>query len=727
MRVAPDEEYELNLGTTTSNDTGLSILGINYYHSIGNIGDLSTSPNLSVTINGKRLTEVIAEPTMLYRDMVTGKMVPAFRPNNIIVSALQVQKLSLKGCVEIGGSLDTTNLVRLHTINVKDTAIYDVRLPKSKVLTSVALPANLSKLSLSELPVLKMVSLQGASQLVSLECDDSSLGISSEALVTSIYEYKQEGSPLALSTVKLTGVNYRSMRSDVLRYLTAAQSSTISGKIILIDGSAGLLTFAEVFDLIEKYGNIQSTSNPLYVSYPKRTISKIQVGGDKYIKQTGVWNQWKLDILPTSGNNIAVRNNRPAVDYQFVGDNAEQAGQYAEFTDHVKGTLNVKKLSDASLDLKFQVRVRIELTDGTELTYTKGVGFYNRIPRVGDFAYSDGSFDDELDTSKTCVGVVFKSDKLSDSKLLLRVYAAENVNYISDDKTISPTYIQWGIYPNDNNLNNSLGEAVLNEINTAVGVGDICDIADLPDNGVRELYNTNKNGELKEDGFITVESYQDATTEDGYKVLNAKSALNDFDGKSNTKSIVNWANSVISLYLDESYPKTLQELSNRMAALIKKKADEGATYPGTWKQVYYPAAYGCYLYEPSISGTATLNEQYKKGNWYLPSEGELARVYNFFGNSRGWQKNTAASIDYANERPESEAVTPLFANLLKRAKDKSAVCPVAMMSQTAGYWASIELSRVNGWYVYFHDGYTGGLGKCETLAIRAAVAFTFNL
>ena len=667
---------------------------------------------------------------MLYRDMVTGKMVPAFRPNNIIVSALQVQKLSLKGCVEIGGSLNVTNLVRLNTINVKDTAIYDVRLPKSKVLSSIALPANLSKLSLSELPALKMVSLQGASQLVSIECDDASLGISSEALVTSIYDYKQEGSSLALSTVKLTGVDYRSMRADVFRYLNAVKSSVISGKVSLIDGSAGLLTFAEVFDLIEKYGNIQSTSNHLYVSYPKRTINKIQIGGDKYIKQTGIWNQWKLDILPTSGNNIAVKNNRPAVDYQFVGDNAEQAAQYAEFTDHVKGTLNVKKLSDASLDLKFQVRVRIELTDGTELTYTKGVGFYNRIPRVGDFAYSDGSFDDELDTSKTCVGVVFKSDKLSDSKLLLRVYAAENVPYVSDDKTINSTSNPWGIYPvpgDANLLQYTLGQNVIDEINAAVGVGDICDIADLPNNGSRELYEPNADGNLVQTDKITVASYQDLTTEDGYKVLNSRSALNDFDGKGNTKSIVNWANSIISLYLDESYPKTLKELSNRMAALVKKKADEGATYPGNWKQVYYPAAYGCYLYEPSISGTATLNDQYKKGNWYLPSEGELARIYNFFGNSRGWKNNTAASIDYANEQPESEATTPIFANLLKRSKDKSAACPVTMMSQSANYWASTENGRSSAWYVYSNDGYTSGGGKYRSCTVRAAVAFTFNL
>ena len=143
--------------------------------------------------------------------------------------------------------------------------------------------------------------------------------------------------------------------------------------------------------------------------------------------------------------------------------------------------------------------------------------------------------------------------------------------------------------------------------------------------------------------------------------------------------------------------------------------------------MYYPAAYGCYLYEPSISGTATLNEQYKKGNWYLPSEGELARVYNFFGNSRGWQNNTAASIDYANEQPESEATTPIFSNLLKRAKDKSAACPVAMMYQSAGYWASTEYSRNGAWIVNSVDGVAIGIGKYVSLSVRAAVAFTFNL
>ena len=105
----------------------------------------------------------------------------------------------------------------------------------------------------------------------------------------------------------------------------------------------------------------------------------------------------------------------------------------------------------------------------------------------------------------------------------------------------------------------------------------------------------------------------------------------------------------------------------------------------------------------------------------------MARVYNFFGNSKGWKNNTAASIDYANEQPESEATTPIFSNLLKRAKDQSVACPVAMMSQSAHYWASTECNRYNAWYVYSIDGFTIGTYKYGSFTVRAAVAFTFSL
>ncbi|MBR5395719.1 MAG: hypothetical protein IK144_11680, partial [Bacteroidaceae bacterium] len=75
VRVAPNQEFALNLGDTESNDTGLSILGANYYRSFGNMGNISVAPSVTFTVLGKRLTEFIAEPTTTYTE--SGKTVGA--------------------------------------------------------------------------------------------------------------------------------------------------------------------------------------------------------------------------------------------------------------------------------------------------------------------------------------------------------------------------------------------------------------------------------------------------------------------------------------------------------------------------------------------------------------------------------------------------------------------------------------------------------------------------
>jgi len=729
VRVAPDEAYELNLGTTTSNDTGLSILGINYYHSIGNIGDLSTSPNLSVTINGKRLTEVIAEPTKLYEDETTKQKVPAFRPNNVVITASQVRKVSLRGCVGIGGSLSLSNLNRLEEVDARSTAVYAVQLPSSKVLKTLQLPGGMTRIALANLPALAYVSIEGASKLTTLDIDNATVKLSTEALVTQVCDYKLGNSAAAkLTAVSLRNVNYTAFRADVLQMLAAISGVALSGKIALVDGTAGYLTYDAVLTLINKFGDIQSTGNVLYVSYPKRGINSFVVRGEKYINKLGNWTGWNIEIAPTTGNNIAVKNGKPAISWKFAGDNASQAAQYASFVDDVTGVLNIKKLSDASLELRFTVEVTMTLVGGTALTYDKKVGFYRRVPKIGDFAYSDGSFDDELDTSKTCVGVAFMNEKVSDSQYKIHVYGKEYVAYKSADGSINTNGVQWGIYPTNTGISEEyyVGDAVLGEINAAVGTGDVCDVGNLANIGGRYLYETQADGTEKETSYITQASYQDPTQDDGYKTLNASSALMDFDGKTNTEAIVSHAKNVVNKYLNESYPTTLQELSDAMAKLMKTKGDAGDTYINRWRQLYYPAAFGCHLYEPEVKKGSTLSEQYKKGCWYLPSEGELARVYNFYGNSRGWTNNTSPSVGYANENPDSEAVTPVFANLLLRAKNANTSNPVAMPTDSV-YWASTEGSRSNAWCVNFYDGLTGGGSKYNGNVVRPCVAFTFNL
>lgn len=166
QRVAPGQKFTFSLGSTSTNDTGMSILGINYYRSIGNLGDMPASPKLKVTINGKRLTEFNAIPTKFYKDMVTGEEVPAFRPGSIEVSAERIEHLSLYGCKQIGGDLNLKNLSRLKTLDIRSTNIGGCTLPQTSSLTSVKFPGGFNALNFENLVNLATIDMtQGYSNI----------------------------------------------------------------------------------------------------------------------------------------------------------------------------------------------------------------------------------------------------------------------------------------------------------------------------------------------------------------------------------------------------------------------------------------------------------------------------------------------------------------------------------------------------------------------------------
>ena len=46
-----------------------------------------------------------------------------------------------------------------------------------------------------------------------------------------------------------------------------------------------------------------------------------------------------------------------------------------------------------------------------------------------------------------------------------------------------------------------------------------------------------------------------------------------------------------------------------------------------YQQFYYPAASKCYAYQPTVKAGEELANKFKYHNWYLPSVGELMRMY----------------------------------------------------------------------------------------------------
>ena len=403
---------------------------------------------------------------------------------------------------------------------------------------------------------------------------------------------------------------------------------------------------------------------------------------------------------------------------------------------------------------------------------TINIKLFNRLPRVGDFAYADGEFDAELYYGKNVVGMVYKVtdyDNLTDAerarhfeenpewqtaydngKKLYEVLVEykSNVSYSTSDGATIFSSTPWGIIPDNNGgitaaERESIATAVTNA-GYAMTAAQVADIPTIANNAIQGLPNSDGTGVQS---YVRDYSAYDDNQNDGFKVYPSNSATADWNGKQKTKLIVEHANKIISAYVvdmvDKSGLTIWQELGNpdhiipqnntELADLIVALRKIGGRNP--WHQVAYPAAYSCYLMEPEAED---LHDQYKKGCWYLPGTADKVRLYIFFRNSRaltpadtGTPTAAFSDEDNAERSPEpTDARKPIYANVLKRAADKGLSCPIEMPSQSNS-WSSTEYGNYNAWVVNFGNGnvnytYYDGF-KHNFNVVRPVAAFTFEL
>ncbi len=120
--------------------------------------------------------------------------------------------------------------------------------------------------------------------------------------------------------------------------------------------------------------------------------------------------------------------------------------------------------------MRYIIQCNLTKTSGAKLIADYQVGFYRRVPKIGDFAYADGTFDDQYLKDKTVVGVVYKMDEMwqgegeaeptvfsgynkpsevfkSTRKLIgyqISIDAKENMPYKSTDNFINTSSVVWG-------------------------------------------------------------------------------------------------------------------------------------------------------------------------------------------------------------------------------------------------------------------------------------------
>ena len=751
-RVAPNEVLEYTVPSVVISDNGVSLFGLNYYRSVGNIGDMSCDPNIAFNLDGRRLTELIAEPTTYYptpatlannpsatpRSTPANGYEPAFRPASFrIATGTRLKKLSLKGCSTLSATdrapLNLSALTLCQQIDLRKTKIGAVNVPQTASLTTLRLPAAIAALSLTSQPSLTTLSIESNAQLASLTITNSpSLNV--QQMLRNIFDERSAGgaTPTKLTLLDLRNVNWTDTKADMLMWLAGSTSCTMRGKVVMLRAANDRwLSFTEVIQLIRKFGDIQTVpssnsipTNRLYIDYQKRDVNGVMIKGEKYIYALGTHNEWSAAATNDVGNNIAVVSGHEAVTFAIL---EAAASEYAEITNAVRGTVNVKKIYAFNEYRTFTLRMTVTLLDGTVMTYDKKVGFHKRLPKIGDFAYGDGSFDDEFDQSKDLVGAIVKIDEISVSQRKIWVYAKENAVCRSTDGTYNTSSHVWGIYPEDA-ATNGFPSSVYNEIATAAGLSNAVDtqMANITYSGITSPTDATNNDYR----YINDASFHDAGTDDGYAVIANTGACNDFDVEAKNEIVINHAKAIINGYLGESYPTTPTELADAMQALVAAMTAQGVSNVARYRQLYYPAAFACHVYMPNVEGT--LNAQYARNKWMLPTCGLLSRIYNFFYNSCGhqtYENGGRCVVANANENPDSEALLPLFANILKRIADAGvATTPFNIPSNGSYYWSVTENLSYHAWYVGFSDGGVySGIGKYGSYVVRPVAAFVYDI
>ena len=693
-RARPGKVVELPPLNVTQNNN-VFIFGIDYLRSVGDFAPHPTESNSSINVSGDRLTEWIINEG--------GSQTVNNKSITISFTTPRLKRLVMRGCTALSGlgGSSLSGMTKATEIDLRGcTNLSSVALPTTDSLTTLRLPQSLSELSIEAQPNLSTLQIEGYSYFTTLRIDQTVCthltGV--QSISTALYNARKNAT--GNMDIMFRGISWTSYTRAALMWL-ASKNADLKGTIALMPVSdyqadhTNYLSISDLEILMDKFGNIQSGSDGLTVTYTTFSITSIKIDGDKYFYKTGLNTTHKVTVKSLLyGNNLQMKtlqDGRAVFDITWsFGENVSTLATIDENT----GVINVLHIGDSTIHT---LNVSVKTLADT-LTADATVAFYGRVPQVGDFAYADGTFDNEYFVDKTFVGLVTRRDSVDTNQWKLTIYCKEWIECVSDKGTVfgagynnlsNVTGLKWGINSENTNVHNftNAEQAAIKEfINQQNGYETYPSISDVPN-----LTNLGSPS-----GFHFWNSYFDDNTADGYKVQTPGYMTTDNDGKSNTEKIIAHANVIIGQYLMKAepfagksgikIPTTLKEFANLSQAVEDIQEDLGDTNYGRWTRMLYGCAYGCYLYEPEIfDWDKPLDPQYKKNNWFLGAYYQLWRTLIFWCNSNGYNgssgaQNTQPSITYADENPSSskygtvikEAHKPIFANALYRMSLKGA-------------------------------------------------------
>lgn len=403
VRLAPSSQLEYTLDTKgEAGDAGVGLYGIDYYTSIGNVGDFEV-PKGGVTIQGKRLREFIAEPT-------SGA---PFAPETITITATQLNKFSLKGCTGIKGSLNLSSLTRCQEVDVRGAQLTDAIMPKSNLLHTVRMGADIKDFSIEDLPNLANLTFDGYTKMQNFVVGDNVGAINTATYVSGIYTAQKNQETPAILKVDINNVNWTNFSQDTLRWYAELNDNVlVRFKGIIRINEPNSTTPSISFDtknLINKrFGNVDDVNSEyhqgLLLVYLQRVYAEsgTSIKGAFYISDdpTG---DFKFTVVPSP----LAANTQTRIKYSVE----PEQGVNASYTiNEDTGTLTVLSVGDEIETIKIKATIdTFQNNESRTIVAEKQIDLYKREARAGDIVYFDGSYSapEDYDGEKTPVGICF--------------------------------------------------------------------------------------------------------------------------------------------------------------------------------------------------------------------------------------------------------------------------------------------------------------------------------
>ena len=384
-------------------------------------------------------------------------------------------------------------------------------------------------------------------------------------------------------------VNKQAIMSGVVGVKPTLQKFEVDGLDIRLS-SAGLMWFSEKGARLK--GKVTLTDAPNM----EQKKSYISVWGDVDSEGNGLWVDYSGNVVASKSVTITAPTNiltvgqyklevevlpSTANDFRDTKWSIVSDDGGTSSIDSATGLLKVDEVGDGEISMPvIVVRCDVNLTGGRSLSAEKKIFLYDREAQVGDYVYADGTFSEELDATKYLLGYCFYS-KDGDRRMVVKKGISGSCPF---DKFGGRSSSSW-----------SSGSP-----------------------GTIEGISTSSFNIYEGTSYWGIDAVPETSC-----------LLNSMDGKGMTKKMMDWSNSAIGV----DPPTSIEELKQAML-----EAGTGYSGSASDNSLFLQMVRFTTLFEPYTGDGTIVSEKFKKGDFYLPSTGELKRIAYMMFNNMGFSE-----------------------------------------------------------------------------------------